>query len=356
MFDIPLREEDKYLENYDYKLPRELIAQKPLKERHDSRLLIIFKDCIFHTKFTEILKILNVGDVLVFNNSKVLKTKLLGKKETGGKCEITLIKKIDSCTWLCFIHAKNPKIGTRIVFEESNEKITAQILASMENKFIVKFEKPVDEYLSKYGKYTLPPYIKNYPLEEERYQTIFAKEKGSLASPTAGLHFSEEILEKLKLKGVRFAFVTLHISLGTFEPVRENNILNHQMHSELFKITKENADIINNAKRLFVVGTTSLRVLESLERIEQSYGSTSIFIKPGYSFKHSYHGLFTNFHLPKSTLIMLVSAIVGRERIIRIYQRCIELKYRFFSFGDASFIFNDHFDPSLNLDGFREEI
>ncbi|MEM2032004.1 MAG: tRNA preQ1(34) S-adenosylmethionine ribosyltransferase-isomerase QueA [Candidatus Woesearchaeota archaeon] len=356
MFQPEFSEKDLYLSNYDYVLPKELIAQEPLPERDQSRLLMIFNNGILHTKFTEIVKFFQAGDVLVFNNTRVLKTKLKGKKESGANATITLIEKKDDFCWLCFVHTKNPKVGTKLIFEGNQEKLIAEIVSQEENKFVLKFNSEINEFLNNYGSYTLPPYIKKELKEQERYQSIFAKEDGSLASPTASLHFSERIIKELEKKGVKFAYVTLNISLGTFAPVTENYILNHKIHSEIFKITKENAEIIKSAKRLFVVGTTSLRVLESLEKFEENYGSTNIFIYPSYQFKHQYHGLITNFHLPKSTLIMLVSAIVGRERILRIYTRAVELNYRFFSLGDATFIVNDSFREDFNLIGTFEEI
>lgn len=356
MFQPEFSEKDLYLSNYDYILPKELIAQEPLPEREQSRLLMIFKNGILHTKFTEIIKFFEPGDVLVFNNTKVLKTKLKGKKESGANATITLIEKKENGNWLCFVHTKNPKVGTKLIFQENNETLIAEIVSQEENKFVLKFNSEINEFLNKYGSYTLPPYIKKELKEQDRYQSIFAKEDGSLASPTASLHFSEKIIKELENKGVKFAEVTLNISLGTFTPVNEEYILNHKMHSEIFKITRENAEIIKNAKRLFVVGTTSLRLLESLETIDENYGSTNIFIYPGYKFKHNYNGIITNFHLPKSTLIMLVSAIVGRERILKIYNRAVELKYRFFSLGDATFIVNDNYSENLKISGDFERI
>ncbi len=349
MFNPKTTKEDLLLESYDYELPKELIAQEAIEPRDASRLLVIFNDGIWHTTFKSIIHFLNQGDVLVMNNSRVLKTKLIGRKATGGRATITLIKKLSSKTWLSFVHCKNPKIGTKLIFFGENENLNATIIQKDEKRFILEFEKPIEDFLSRYGHYTLPPYIKKELKNEERYQTIYAKEAGSLASPTAGLHFTKTLLDEIKNRGVKIAFVTLNVGLGTFEPVITNNILEHRMHVEQFKVTKENAEIINNAKRLIVVGTTSLRVLESLNKIDETISQTGIFIYPGYKFKHKYYGLITNFHLPRSTLIMLVSAIVGRERILKIYKRAVELKYRFFSLGDATFIVDDSIQNFENI-------
>ena len=334
---------------YFYNLPEKLIAQTPVEPRDSSRLFVYNKkeDQMEHKHFRDIIDYLKNGDVLVVNNTKVLPARLLGEKiDTGAKIEVLLQKRLDLKRWLVLTKpAKRCKVGTVIKF---SDKLSAKILkdgefGEREIEFI--FDGIFEEILLEVGSVPLPHYI-HKEASLKRYQTVYAEHDGSSAAPTAGLHFSEDLLNKIKEKGVTIVNVLLHVGIGTFRPVKEDNILNHEMHSEYFEISQQSCDIINKAKkegrRVIAVGTTSVRVLESASKtkgeILASAGETNIFIYPGYEFK-IVDAIITNFHLPESTLIMLVSAFTGIENTMKIYQTAVEMEYRFFSFGDACFIF-----------------
>ncbi len=340
--------------DFYFKLPNELIAQHPIEKRDESRLLCLNRQDghIKHGKFKEIFNLLNSGDVLVINSSKVLPARLIGHKEgTGAICEILLLKQVENDKWECLAKpGKRLKEGAIVTFGDGSLK--AQIIRTIEdgNK-LVQFmynTKTLYEKLDEFGEMPLPPYIQTRLEDDSRYQTVYAKEIGSAAAPTAGLHFTNELLNALKEKGVIIADVTLHVGLGTFRPVKEQNILNHKMHSEHFTISEQSAQIINGAKnsgnRVIAVGTTTCRTLESVAKkhgkIVPGSAATDIFIYPGFKFE-VLDGLITNFHLPESTLIMLVSAFCTYEYTMNAYKTAIEEKYRFFSFGDAMFIAND---------------
>ena len=336
--------------DFNYDLPEELIAQVPIKDRDQSRLMVLNRNAktIEDKRFKDILDYLKPGDCLVRNNTKVIPARLYGiKEETNVKVEFLLLKRIEDDIWEVMVHpGRRLKIGTKVTFGEGLLK--AEILEIMEGgNRKVKFEYNgiFNEILDQIGLMPLPPYIKEKLKEKDRYQTVYAKHEGSSAAPTAGLHFTEELLEKVKEKGVEIANVTLHVGIGTFRPVKVENIEEHDMHTEHYYIKKEDAEKINKAKqnggRIIAVGTTSCRVLESIAdeqgRVEEQEGDTNIFIYPGYKFK-CVDNLITNFHLPESTLIMLVSALAGREYIMEAYKHAVDEKYRFFSFGDAMFI------------------
>ncbi len=337
--------------DYYYDLPKELIAQDPLLKRSDSRLMTLDKKTgkVEHKHFYDIIDYLNPGDCLVLNNTKVIPARLLGtRKDTGAVIELLLLKRLDADTWECLAKpGKKAKIGQIIEF--GNGLLTAEVIDIVdEGSRVVRFtyEGIFEEILDKLGEMPLPPYITHKLEDKNRYQTVYAKFEGSAAAPTAGLHFTEELLDAIKEKGVKIVFVTLHVGLGTFRPVKEDNILNHHMHTEFYQVTKEAADEINLAKlnggRIICVGTTSCRTIESVAdengKIIPGSGDTSIFIYPGYKFK-ALDCLITNFHLPESTLIMLVSALAGRENVLNAYNIAVNEKYRFFSFGDAMFIY-----------------
>ncbi len=337
--------------DYYYDLPKELIAQDPLLKRSDSRLMTLNKKTgeIEHKHFYDIIDFLNPGDCLVLNNTKVIPARLLGtRKDTGAVIELLLLKRLDADTWECLAKpGKKAKIGQIIEFGDGI--LTAEVIDIVdEGSRVVKFtyEGIFEEILDKLGEMPLPPYITHKLEDKNRYQTVYAKFEGSAAAPTAGLHFTEELLDEIRAKGVKIVFVTLHVGLGTFRPVKEDNILNHHMHTEFYRVTKEAADEINLAKsnggRIICVGTTSCRTIESVAdengKIIPGSGDTSIFIYPGYKFK-ALDCLITNFHLPESTLIMLVSALAGRENVLNAYNIAVKEKYRFFSFGDAMFIY-----------------
>ena len=334
--------------SYFYDLPEELIAQTPAEPRDSSRLLVYHKEnnTIEHKIFKDIVDYFKCGDVLVLNNTKVLPARLYGQKETGASIEVLLLKRINIDTWECLAKpGKRLKTGTIINF---NDELKGEIIddTGFGGK-IIKFiyNGVFEEIIDKIGLMPLPPYIKNQYKDKNRYQTVYNKISGSSAAPTAGLHFTNELLETLKQKGVEIIEVLLHVGLGTFRPVSEENILNHEMHSEYIEITQENADKINKAKsegrRIIAVGTTSVRVLESScdenGKLVATKKDTNIFIYPGYKFK-IIDGLITNFHLPESTLIMLVSAFCGYDETMKFYNEAVKEKYRFFSFGDATLL------------------
>lgn len=337
------------LEDFNYELPEDRIAQTPIKKRDNSKLLILDKETgeISHSHFNEIINELNKGDVLVLNNTKVIPARLIGaKEETNAVIELLLLKDLGNDMWECLSRpAKRLKIGTIIKF---SDRLKAEVTEKLDEGIVhVKliYKGILMEILEELGEMPLPPYIHEKLEEKDRYQTVYAKVLGSAAAPTAGLHFTNELLEKLKEKGIEILFVTLHVGLGTFRPVEVENILEHHMHSEYYEMSEHTAERLNLAKkenrRIIAVGTTSTRVLESVAHKYNSFkactGNTDIFIYPGFEFK-AIDGLITNFHLPKSTLLMLVSALSSREKILNAYNEAIKQDYRFFSFGDAMFI------------------
>ena len=338
---------------YDFDLPEELIAQTPEKKRDHSRLMILNRDdeTISHHHFYDILDYLHKGDVLVRNNSKVIPARLIGEKEeTHAHVEVLLLKDLGENIWECLCgNAKVIKLDTIISFGDGRLKAKCvEVKDEGIRRMKLIYECILFEILHVLGKMPLPPYIHTQCEDNSRYQTVYAKIEGSAAAPTAGFHFTEELFEKIKAKGVEVIDVTLHIGLGTFRPVKVNNILEHHMHSEVYEISKDAADRLNKAKeegrRIISIGTTSTRTLESCMtkygKFVPTHEATSIFIYPGYKFK-AINGLITNFHLPKSTLIMLVSAFAGREFILKAYNEAIKEKYRFFSFGDSMFIYGN---------------
>lgn len=337
-------------DDFDFDLPQELIAQTPLQQRDHSRLLSLNKKTgeISHLHFFDILDLLNEGDVLVLNNTKVIPARLIGiKEQTNAHIEILMLKEVEENVWECLTKpAKRVSIGTMISFGEGILK--AICIEKKEDGicyFKFEYEGIFYEILDQLGEMPLPPYIHEKLENKDRYQTIYAKEKGSAAAPTAGLHFTEDILKKIKEKGVEIVYVTLHVGLGTFRPVKVEDVKTHKMHSEYYQMSEETASILNQAKkdhrRIISVGTTSVRTLETIWNTYHEFracnGWTDIFIYPGYTF-HAINGLITNFHLPKSTLIMLVSAFAGKETILKAYKEAISKEYRFFSFGDSMFI------------------
>lgn len=337
--------------DFYYDLPEELIAQDPLEDRSSSRLLKLNKETgeFSHHVFKDIIEYLNPGDCLVLNNTKVIPARLFGiKDDTGASVEFLLLKRLTDNTWECLVKpGKKCKIGAEFSFGENVMRCEI-IDITPEGNRIVKFdfEGIWEEILDRLGEMPLPPYITHKLQDKNRYQTVYAKYDGSAAAPTAGLHFTPELLDSIKEKGVKVTFVTLHVGLGTFRPVKEENVLNHHMHSEWYEVTEEAADTINETKasggRIICVGTTSCRTLESAAdengKVLAKCDNTEIFIYPGYKFK-VLDCLITNFHLPESTLIMLVSALAGRENVMKAYEEAVKEKYRFFSFGDAMFIY-----------------
>ena len=333
--------------DFYYDLPPELIAQHPLKDRAGSRLLVLDKETgkIEHKNFRNIIEYLNPGDCLVMNNTRVIPARLYGVKEdTGGKIEFLLLKRIDLNTWNVILKpGKRARTGARFVFGDGLLKAEV-IEVRPDGNRIVRFEYDGvwEELLDKLGEMPLPPYIKEKLEDKERYQTVYSKIEGSAAAPTAGLHFTNELLEDIKDKGVKTAYLTLHVGLGTFRPVSVENVEEHVMHTEHYEVSQEAADIINETRksggRIIAVGTTSVRTLETVAEdngiMKAEIGDTSIFIYPGYKFKVT-DSIITNFHLPESTLLMLVSAFAGKENIFEAYEQAVKEKYRFFSFGDA---------------------
>ena len=337
------------LKEFYYDLPEELIAQVPIKKRDESRLMVLDrkKQTIEHKVFKDILDYLQPGDCLVRNNTKVIPARIYGKKETGANVEFLLLNNIEGDIWESIVRPGNKlHVGTKVTFGDG--KLNAEILEVMEGgtrKVKFTYDGIFNEILDQIGLMPLPPYIHEELKEKDRYQTVYAKYQGSAAAPTAGLHFTEELLEKIREKGVEIANVTLHVGIGTFRPVKVEKIEEHHMHSEHYYIKQEDVDKINNARknggRIISVGTTSCRVLESIADengfVKETEGDTSIFIYPGYKFK-CIDGLITNFHLPESTLLMLVSALAGKDYIMKAYNEAVKERYRFFSFGDAMLI------------------
>ena len=333
--------------DFFYELPEELIAQDPLEDRTASRLLVLDRktDKLEHKIFSDVINYLNPGDCLVINNTRVIPARLIGEKEgTGGKVEILLLKRRENDIWESLVKpGKKLRPGARVTFGDGRLKAEILEIAEEGNR-LVKFyyEGIFEEILDSLGEMPLPPYITHKLEDKEMYQTVYAKFDGSAAAPTAGLHFTTELLEKIKHKGVRTASITLHVGLGTFRPVKVEDVNNHHMHTEWYEVNKEAADIINETKknggRVICVGTTSCRTIESVADenglMSAKTGETDIFIYPGYKFKVM-DGLITNFHLPESTLVMLVSAFAGKERVLSAYETAVKERYRFFSFGDA---------------------
>ena len=339
------------LEEFDFYLPEELIAQTPLLKRDTSKLLTINRkeNTYEHKVFSDIIDYFNPGDTLVLNNTRVMPARLYGqKKDTGAAIEVLLLKNKEHNMWECLIKpAKRIKVGSIVSFGDGiMEAECVKVLDDGFRYFEFKYEGIFQERLDELGTMPLPPYIKERLTDKERYQTVYSKEVGSSAAPTAGLHFTNELLDKIKQKGVNIVYLTLHVGLGTFRPVSVENIEDHDMHSEYYTLDEETANVINETKknggRVFSVGTTSTRTLETIARdndgeIVPASSWTNIFIYPGFEFK-CVDGLITNFHLPKSSLIMLVSAFYNREKVLELYKIAVENKYRFFSFGDAMII------------------
>ena len=335
--------------DFNYDLPERLIAQHPSLKRDESRLMVLNreKQTIEDKVFKDVIDYLNPGDCLVRNNTKVIPARLYGRKETGANVEFLLLKRIHDDTWEVIVRPGRKLLkGAQVIFGDGILEATIDDVLENGNRLVTfKYEGIFNEILDQIGLMPLPPYIKEKLKDKDRYQTVYAKYDGSAAAPTAGLHFTEELLEKIRQKGVEIANVTLHVGIGTFRPVKVENVEEHDMHSEHYYIKKEDADKINNAKkngkRIISVGTTSCRVLESIadERgfVKETEGDTSIFIYPGYKFK-CIDSLITNFHLPESTLVMLVSALAGKDFILKAYKEAVEKEYRFFSFGDAMII------------------
>ena len=338
------------LEEFDYNLPKELIAQVPIQKRDESRLMVVDREnrTIEDKVFKDIIDYLEPGDCLVRNNTKVIPARLYGKKDTGANVEFVLLKQLEGDIWESIVRPGNKlKPGSKVIFGDG--LLNAEILEVLEDgtrKVKFTYEGIFNEILDKIGLMPLPPYIHESLKENDRYQTVYAKYEGSAAAPTAGLHFTPELLKKIEEKGIKIANVTLHVGIGTFRPVKEENIEEHKMHTEHFYIKQEDVEKINeaknNGKKVIAVGTTSCRVLETIADentglVKQIESDTGIYIYPGYKFK-CVDGLITNFHLPKSTLLMLVSALADREFILEAYNKAVEEKYRFFSFGDAMFI------------------
>ena len=347
------------VKDFDYELPPELIAQDPLEDRSASRLLILDKVTgeRRHGVFRDILNELKSGDCLVINNTRVIPARLLGhREETGGAVEVLLLKRKEKDLWETLVKpGKKARPGTRLTFGDGRLKAVVEDIVDEGNRLIrFSYEGIFEEVLDALGQMPLPPYITHELKDKNRYQTVYAKYDGSAAAPTAGLHFTPELLQQIREKGIPIAEVTLHVGLGTFRPVKEENVLDHHMHSEYYEITEEAARIINETKekggRVICVGTTSCRTIESAAdengHLVPKSGWTEIFIYPGYHFK-CLDCLITNFHLPQSTLIMLVSALAGRENVLAAYREAVEMKYRFFSFGDAMFI-TDNISGNVN--------
>ena len=334
---------------FNYELPEELIAQTPIEKRDESRLMVLdrSKQTIEHKTFKDIIDYLEPGDCLVRNNTKVIPARIYGKKETGAKVEFLLLKNMEGDIWETIVRPGNKlHVGTKVIFGDG--LLIAEILEIMPGgtrKVKFSYNGIFNEILDKIGLMPLPPYIHEELKDKDRYQTVYAKYDGSAAAPTAGLHFTPELLKKIEEKGVKIANVTLHVGIGTFRPVKEENVENHEMHTEHFYIKQEDVNKINETKkqgkRVIAVGTTSCRVLETIADenglVKETEADTSIFIYPGYQFK-CLDGLITNFHLPQSTLLMLVSALAGKDYILQAYHEAVNEKYRFFSFGEAMFI------------------
>lgn len=336
-------------DDFDYVLPKELIAQTPLKKRDASKMMVLDKKTgKYEDKhFTDLINYLDAGDTLVLNDTKVIPARLIGhKKDTGAVIEVLMLKDLGNDEWECLTKpAKRIKEGTTVTFSDELSCVCTKVLEDGIRHYKFIYDGIFLEILDRLGEMPLPPYITEKLEEKNRYQTVYAKNLGSAAAPTAGLHFTKEYLKKIKEKGVNIAYVTLHVGLGTFRPVVVEDVTKHDMHSEVYTLSKEVADLLNetrrNGKRIIAIGTTSTRVLETVAKEDgtfcESSGNTKIFIYPGYKFK-GIDCLLTNFHLPKSTLIMLVSALAGKDNVLNAYKHAVKEKYRFFSFGDCMFI------------------
>jgi len=330
--------------DFDYYLPESSIAQTPAEPRDSSRLLVLHRDTgeLEHRIFRDVADYLRAGDLLVLNQTRVIPARIYARKETGGRVEILLLRRRDELTWEALVGGKGLRVGTLVRVEEGPEAEILEILEGSER--LIKFSEPIEPYFPKVGNVPLPPYIHEKLDDPERYQTVYAREPGSAAAPTAGLHFTPRLLEELQVKGVNIVYVTLHVGLDTFAPVTEDNPEEHKIHSEWCELSLETANAINETRtkggRVIAVGTTSVRTLESVvgqDAILSYNGPTSLFILPGYQFK-IVDAMITNFHLPKSSLIMLVSAFAGREKILKTYEIAVQEDYRFYSFGDAMLI------------------
>ncbi len=336
--------------DFDYHLPESSIAQTPAEPRDSSRLLVLHRDTgeLEHRIFRDVTDYLRAGDLLVLNQTRVIPARIFARKQTGGRVELLLLRRRGALIWEVLVGGKGLRVGTLVDVEDGPKAEILEILEGSER--LIRFTEPIEPYFSKVGNVPLPPYIHEKLDDPERYQTVYAKEPGSAAAPTAGLHFTPRLLEELQVKGVRIAYVTLHVGLDTFAPVTEDDPEEHKIHSEWCELTQETAELINQTKRsggrVIAVGTTSVRTLEGVASLQspitnyqlQSFtGNTSIFIIPGYHFK-VVDAMITNFHLPKSSLIMLVSAFAGREKILETYETAIKEGYRFYSFGDAMLV------------------
>lgn len=332
----------KNISEFEYFLPKELIAQEGLAKRDKSRLLVYSKRTrqISHKIFENIIDYFDKGDIFVINETKVNKWLLEGKKESGTNMSLTFTKRVDDIRFECFVSGRRPIKGTKIIFENG---FFCEIKRAKNYDFLVEFNKNPNELINEKGRLILPPYIKTKLKDDSRYQTIFARKQGSIAAPTAGLHFTNELIERLERKGVRFAKVCLNVGIGTFEKIKSKDYTKHLMHSEDFEVSSECANIINERQgKLVIVGTTTLRALESSVDTEgkvlPNKGSTSLFIYPGYNFKLKFDAMITNFHLPKTSLLLLIASIIGKTELFRCYDDAIKEKYRFYSLGDAMMI------------------
>jgi len=325
------------LKRYDFQLPEELIAQEPVEPRDHARLMVL-RDKIEHRFFYELPEYLEKGDVLILNDTRVIKARVKGQKRTGGKVEILILEKSGENFYRCLVKGKKIKEGTQLIFGNIQAKVIRK--GQVCN---IEFSGDIMDYARKKGEVPLPPYIKKKIDDDEKYQTVFARKEGAVAAPTAGLHFTSHLLEKIKSMGVKIGYITLHVSYGTFKPVRSEDIRKHKMEEEYYIINEETAEMINTRSgKLFAVGTTVMRALESSAKngnVYPSHGYTNIFIYPGYKFQAGVDALITNFHVPRSSLILLVTAFGGYERVMRGYRIAIEERYRFYSFGDAMLIF-----------------
>jgi S-adenosylmethionine:tRNA ribosyltransferase-isomerase len=332
--------------DFDYNLPESYIAQTPVEPRDSSRLLVLHRDTdeLEHRIFRDVSDYLRAGDLLVLNQTRVIPARIFARKETGGRVELLLLRRRDELTWEALVGGKGLRVGKLLKVEGGPEAEVRENLDGSER--LIKFSEPIEPYFSKVGNVPLPPYIHEKLDDPERYQTVYAREPGSAAAPTAGLHFTPRLLEELQVKGVKFAYVTLHVGLDTFAPVTQDDPRAHKIHTEWCEVPVQTADAINETRerggRVIAVGTTSVRTLETVANVAQGalppyVGPTSLFILPGYQFR-VVDAMITNFHLPKSTLLMLVSAFVGREKILETYKTAIEEGYRFYSFGDAMLI------------------
>lgn len=331
------------INEFDYELPLELISQCAIDKRDESKLLIYDKseNFVSHKKFYDIIDYLKEGDVLVMNETKVIPCVFYGKKKTGSPVKLSIINLVSDNRYVCRIKTKNPKVSRILEFDN----FSGEIVKDDDGVFVVEFSKDISDEIRLNAKLLLPEYVKDPDsIDADRYQTVYAKKDGSLAAPTAGLHFTKELLDKIIKKGVKIAKVCLHVSYGTFLPIRVKDVMDHKMEEEYFEIKKDACNLINNAKRLFVVGTTSFKTLESCDwvdgKIVPSNGYSNLFITPKHKVKTPIHGFITNFHLPKSTLLLLVCSLVEKKKLLNVYRNAIEKKYRFYSFGDCMMILN----------------